>query len=93
VSISSNVIGTVLSSLSHPKSCVPKNSTNMYPSGTVRRVRVVVGYLTSFETNFAFIFMSCLDIIAGILDKLDVAISAGGGGTEEPADTLWHDRG
>jgi hypothetical protein len=88
VRISSNVIGTVDSSLNHPKSWVPKNSTNIYPSGIVRRVRVVEGYFTSFETNFAFIFISCLDIIAGILDRLDVAISAGEGGTDIPAECV-----
>ena len=84
----SSVIGTVASSLSQPKSWVPKNSTNMYPSGTVRSVRVVVGYFTSLETNFAFIFMSCFDMIGGILDRLDEAISAGRGGTERPADIV-----
>lgn len=88
----SKVIGTVESSLSHPKSWVPKNSTSMYFSGTVRRVRVVVGYLTSFEINFAFIFMSCLEMSAGILERFDAAISAGGGGTDIPVGRVTADR-
>ena len=76
-SLPSYVIGCTVPSFNHPKSCEPKNSTSMYPSGTVKRFNVVLGYFTSFDSSFILSFKSCLLIDGGILDILHDPSSRG----------------